>query len=512
VKLIKKWGRPAVMACMLATLSACGGGGGSGKDDRADPKNAADGLGDYGEVPGTVKLGRVTQSSGSAGGGIYNGVTSALDDAGRALVAWRVDTGSFTTSQAAWAESSSTGAWSTTQSLPQASNISLYGMALRMNANGDAVLGWVDAGNNTTLSYGRRAIRYTAGAGWSTTILDLSGGTQYSTTGHPIDWDLQLLSDGRLITKVAASGGPASVLEIDTGGNPSTALTATTEANRTAFAFRPDGNGYRYMLEDSSSTPGAVELVFQRASVQLGPLGPLPIATYAGLCSYPSWYSAPSITAATASSERSVVAVLSRETSTSSCDTHNLQLLAVSDPSSIRADTQRANAFGSWLPVPPTLAMDQAGNTLAVWKEATGTQYGVQTGNTYRLMWAQALAGQAWSTPQTLIPNLASLGTIPNDGRIVVSMNRSGQAVAALVLNDLTGSSINASIVLSRFDFTTGWSDWKRVANKLMVSDPSVSINASGAALLAYTAIDGRRIDGKAPSVVSTSFAYAWRF
>ena len=511
MKLIKKWGQPAAMAFMVAALSACGGGGGGSPDkpDRTDPKNAADGLGDYGEVPGTVKLGRITQSAGNASGGIFNGVTSALDDAGNALVAWRVDTGSFSTSQAAWARSSPTGTWSTTQSLPQTSNISMYGMALRINANGDAVLGWVDAGNNTTLSYGRRAIRYEAG-GWGTTLHDLSGGTQYSTIGHPIDWDLQLLSDGQIITKVAASGASASILKIDTGNTPGTTLTATTDADRTAFAFRSDGNGYRYMLDSSTSTPGAVDLVFQRASVQFGTLGPLPLATYAGLCAYPTWYPAPSITAAAASPARSVVAVLTRDSG--SCATHNLQLIAVSDPSSIRTDTQRANAFGSWLPVPPTLVMDQAGNTLAVWKEATGTQYGAESGNTYQLVWAQALAGQPWSTTRVLIPNLGSLGTIPNDGRIVVSMNASGQAVAALVLNDLSGSPINASIVLSRFDFTNGWAGWKRVANKLMVSDPSVSINASGAGLLAYTAIEGRRVDGKAPNVVSTSFAYAWRF
>ena len=511
------------MTCLVATLSACGGGGGGGsdKDDRSDPKNAADGLGDYGELPGTAKLGPAAVPGGFAGDGIYHGVTGSLDNTGRAVVAWRVDAASISGGQAQWAQSNSAGTWSAAQALPQMGNISLYGMALRMNASGDAVLGWVDAGNGTTIDPSRRALRYAAGDGWSNTIHNLSGGTQYSTFGHALDWDLNLLADGRLITTAAASGGAASILNTDTGGNQTTVLTATTVADRTAFAFRPDGNGYRYLLEDSSSTPGSVELVFQRASAQSGLLGPLPMATYAGLCAYQSWYPAPSIMATTASETHSAVAVLTREFG--NCGTHHsLQLLAVSDASTITAQTLRANTIGTWIPVPPALAMDSAGNTLAIWKEGTGSQsiYSSQVGNTYRVMWAQALAGQPWSTPQVLIPNLASLGTIPHGGRIAIGMNANGQAAAALVLNDLEGTSINASIVLSRFEFSTGWTTWRKVANKPNLSDPSVSINASGQGMLAYTGIEGRRVDGKAPNggtslpfgSATPVYAYAWRF
>lgn len=259
------------------------------------------------------------------------------------------------------------------------------------------------------------------------------------------DWDLTLLADGRIITKAAPAGGTAYLLNTATAGIQTNVLTAPTVADRTAFAFRPDGNGYRYMLEDTPSTPGSLDLVFQRASVASGLLGPAPIATYAGLCNYASWYEAPPVTAITASPTHSALAILTQ--AFNGCATHHyLQLLRVSDSFSILPESLQANSFGTWIPVPPALAMDSAGNTLAIWKEGTGEQslYASQAGNTYRLMWSQARAGQPWSTPQALIPNLASLGTIPRDGRIALSMNASGQAVAALVLNDLEGTSINA--------------------------------------------------------------------
>lgn len=506
------------LSCLLV---ACGGGGGGGAKE--DPANLADGLGADGHAAGTVDLG----FSGTGWSGLYR-VASALADDGRALVVWRTGDSAGNTSTY-WSQSSAAGAWSAAAPLPQVSNVSaFYGVTLRMNPAGNAVLGWVNqerAAPSTERSE-RRAARFIQGQGWDAGTYDVSGGTSSHHYGFTSSWDLSMLDDDSFTSTVtlpgASTGSRYGVSRTVTSGAQAIALlTADQNISSTqqyaAFAPKPDGSGYGllYHAGASTSSPGQIDINAQLASVHSGAFAVFPVGTYRGLC-YTSAYDE-AIVAATSPLAEGVLAVVTPEISggTGSCNRHNLQLIRVYTSGSIMVTNTRANTAGTSLPVAPVVAVDQAGNAIAVWKESTGTAFNTDSSNTYRLMWSQSLHGQPWSTPQALISNLGDIGRVGNSGHIALAMNASGQAVAAVLLQSRVAGELDESIAVGNFSFSTGWTPWKRVANKLMISEPHVSINASGQGLVTYTGYKLKRVGGKAPTSISGPYedhAFAWRF
>lgn len=508
---------------LVCALSACGGGGGGDSAAPQDPANQADGLGAAGHKPGTVELGSAAFTGGTHAATPQ--VAVAISDQGRALAVWQVKASLAVNDSAAWAQTNTGGTWSVASALPQASHAySFYGLVLRMNATGNAVLGWVN--EDVTSPYTDtdfRAVRFIQGWGWEPQVHDVGGGTSAATHTHTGSWDLSILDDDMLVTAIrmpGTTGYTSAVLTVNDMGQQSIAFHGSNQnvLNYWPYgAFSPKANGYGlfYRLNDSSGSPGQVDIVGQLASVHTGGFAPFPIATYRSVC-YTEAYDSALVSAVTPLAE-GVLAVVAGEVvgGVSSCNSHELRVHRVYTQSSIMVTSTRLNGPSSFLPVAPVVVVDQMGNALAVWKETTGAQPFVYGGDTTRLMWSRSLYGGAWSTPQPLISNLDSLGVVPREGHIALAMSPAGEAVASVKLNGIVGSTINQSIVVGRFTFAQGWSSWGVAANKARMSDPQLAINASGQAVLAYTALAADRVGGRAPNSFSGEpplKAYALQF
>lgn len=504
--------RIGFVGLLVCALGACGGGGGD-TPRAGDLANQADGLGAAGHKPGTVELGSAAITGG------YQAATPqiavAISDLGQALAVWQVKAGQVANDSAAWAQTSPSGVWSAAGSLPQASNAnSSYGLVLRMNSVGNAVLGWVT--NDLTAPYTDQqfeAVRFIQGTGWEAQVNDVSGGSSAATYHHTRSWDLSILDDDALITSVrlpGTTGYTSAILRVNEQGQKTIGFHGNNQNVLTYSpyaAFSPklsNGYGLSYRLTDSVTNPGQIDITAQLASVYTGGFAPFPVATYRRVC-YTEAYDNPLVAAVTQQAE-GVLAVVTGEVvgGVSSCGTaHELRVHRIYTQSSIMGTSTRLNGPSSFLPVAPAVVVDQAGNALAVWKETTGDQPFAYGASTTRLMWSRSLHGDAWTTPMPLIANLNAMGIVPREGHIALAMNPNGEAVVSVKLHGLSGHSLNQSIVVGRFTFANGWSGWSAVANKAWMSQPQVAINASGQAVLVYTAWALDRIEGRAPTVLS---------
>lgn len=504
--------RIGVAWLLVCALSACGGGGGGDAPRPGDPANQADGLGAAGHKPGTVELGSAAFTGGSHAA--IPQVAVAISDLGQALAVWQVKAAQVADDSMAWAQTSPGGVWSAAGSLPQASNAqSFYGLVLRMNSVGNAVLGWVST--DLTAPYTDQkfqAVRFIQGTGWEAQVNDVSGGSSAATYHHTSSWDLSILDDDALITSVrlpGTTGYTNAILRVNEQGQKTIGFHGNNQ-NVLIYspyaAFSPkltNGYGLSYRLTDSAASPGQIDITAQLASVYTGGFAPFPVATYRSVC-YTEAYDSPLVAAVTQQAE-GVLAVVTGEVvgGVSSCSsTHELRVHRVYTQSSIMVTSTRLNGASSFLPVAPVVVVDQAGNALAVWKETTGSQPFGYGADTTRLMWSRSLHGDAWTTPAPLIANLSELGVVPREGHIALAMNPNGEAVLSVKLHGLSGHSLNQSIVVGRFSFGGGWSSWSAVANKAWMSEPQVAINASGKAVLVYTAWALDRIGGRAPTVL----------
>jgi hypothetical protein len=517
-------------SALVCLLAACGGGGGGGSGSTAtvDAANQADGLGDDGHAPGTVDLGSALQPN-ALGGGIFR-VASALSDDGRATVAWRKSPDSAGAAAVAWSQSTTNSAWSAPANIAGTQDIHpAYGLILRGNPAGNLVLGWVEQTDTATAqgpvsSSRRQAKRFIMGQGWESNKIDLSGGSP-GTFGFTSAWDLTLLADNTITTTVRLPGSTlgsarSAILKVSPSGVQSTLAPSTDQqlgllTQSTNFTPKSTGYGIYYHTENSTSKPGWVDVLAQLVDVNQLAFKAFALGTYGGLCSTPD-YDEPIVGAITPQAD-GVAALLTADLSQEqpSCNQHELQLVRSYLATSIRVETHRANSPGTFLWVAPVVATDQNGNALAVWKEVDGNNNLVDSDRTVRLMWSQSLYGQPWTAAQPLISNLSALGSVPVNGHISLAMNPAGKAVAAVILKDTRGRWFNASIGVGTFDFTHGWSAWKRVANKRDLTEPQVAVNASGQALVAYVGRTGKRINGEAPAFFNgptDERAYALRF
>lgn len=505
--------RIGVVGLLVCALSACGGGGGGDTPRAEDPANQADGLGAAGHKPGTVELGSAAITGGAHAA--IPQIAIVISDLGQALAVWQVKAAQVGDDSAAWAQTSLSGVWSAAGVLPQARDAnSFYGLILRMNSVGNAVLGWVSTDLTAPYTDQKfRAVRFIQGTGWESLVNDVSGGSSAGTYHHTHSWDLSILDDDALITSVrlpGTTGYTSAILRVNEQGQKTIGFHGNNQNVLTYWpyaAFSPklsNGYGLSYKLTDSTASPGQIDITAQIASVYTGGFAPFPVATYRSVC-YTEAYDSPLIAAVTPQAE-GVLAVVTGEVvgGVSSCSsTHELRVHRIYTQSSNMVTSTRLNGASSFLPVAPVVVVDQMGNALAVWKETTGSQPFAYGASTTRLMWSRSLHGDAWTTPAPLIANLSALGNVPREGHIALAMTSGGEAVASVKLNGLSGDSLNQSIVVGRFTFANGWSNWSAVANKAWMSDPQVAINANGQAVLAYTAWALDRIAGRAPTVIT---------
>lgn len=489
-----------LIAALFMLLTACGGGGGGSSGGASNTTASyADGLGVSGLAPGTIVIGHIPNPLGDTYIPHIVEVSVAQDGDGRALAVWFMHDPAYTGYAAAWNRSDSSGQWGVQQPLIQAiGSTDEDGIVLRMNASGSAVLGWI----NNSGSY--RAARFINGTGWDATFYDASGGAipSFST---PNGWDLSMLADDSFVTSVSIADSANATysfwaLRQPTNGPPIFSLgISPADARSWSYSFlasRPDGTAMLSWVVPSAGSPGKLDVMAELGSVYSVAFAPFTIGTYPWLCYFSSpFYSEfrPLIVATSPTFHSALAVVASDVAGASKCLLDDLELIRLDTRLGINIASTRANSAGTVITATPVVVMDKNGNALAVWKEASTTLNLEQA----QLMWSASLQGGPWSPAQPVISNLSEIGIVTRFGETSLAMNDNGQVIAAVVTND-SGQPYNPSVSYGQFSFTSGWTAWKRVANKYYISDPKVAINQSGKAIIVYSAMDVDRYDGQA--------------
>lgn len=222
----------------------------------------------------------------------------------------------------------------------------------------------------------------------------------------------------------------------------------------------------------------------------------VPILSGRYLCQPTYWFERGFSIAAGAS--QSAVVTLLTASSRATCDKPTLHLFRIDTSpnfsiSSTEIPIQTNVEVGS-----QKVAIDDAGRAIAIWCEKL--KYAI--GSSFRVCkWSKSLPYEnqrSWSPPEDLFANSPNLGMYSGFDVPEIAMSRNGRVVAAVKLSGY--KDYEPQIVVSRFDFASGWAPWEKVANKYNLETVKVAINDAGTALVGYTAIDLPRIGGKAPS------------
>lgn len=473
--------RLSLMLGFVAVLASCGGGGGTSPGAVA-PVIYADGLGVSGVAAGTTVVGQDANPIYSTS---HPSVVFADD--GKALAVWVTHGATYTDNSFAWNQSNASGVWATAQPLSLGATYNSYGDAITLRANsaGNAVLGWVSSGGN-------RAARFINSTGWDAV-------KSVGATDSPASWDLAMLDDDSYVSRVRTYDSSSGIYTHSLLRQPGPGATeylfglqSTSWAQFTAHAVRSDGNLVQYWNEPGAS--GGYEVKARLAAVGGVAFAPFTIATISSVC-LGDGMSSP-LMAATSPTFHNVLAIVAGE---SYCTKHDFELVRIDTSGGIAIEATRVNSPDTIITMAPVIVMDKEGNALAVWKEAPYNDIWAPA----QLMWSASLAGGAWSTAAPVITNLSAIGRIKQYGEIALAMNANGEAIAAIRTEDADTGLVNPSVSVGKFKFASGWTEWSRVANKTNISTPAVAINASGSAIVTYSALNVDRVNGRAAQVWS---------
>jgi hypothetical protein len=505
------------MLCMsgliAATLSACGGGGGSGPGAtpaQVDALNLADGLGDRGELPGTVVVGDVVQLKLTADAAQV-GQASALrlNDDGSAFMVWKAAavsaTSASTTNALHWSrlDSGST-SWQNARTLSGAL-MGVYDIQLQLRGNtqGDMLLGWLDSSAPSALSDGS-LLRWHPGTEWEATPPDTSA--SLLNWPHADGWGLQLLNDGTALSDTRDPLAGSGTMWL--GATDTAAPTPIRDGAMLAKAFAPFGpdsaQGLTVAVIPSPDVPGAQRVVVRVENPVTGVTAPsevVPGLSDVNLCTDVQGNNGLQVVGS-----RARVATLAVWVAAFSggCSAPDLMVVRASvDANDATFNFQKryvanlhTEPFRS-----PRLAIDSQGRALVVWCRGLMQDVQYSGASPAGCFWTGSDANGAWTEPAGLIANVADVGTYARGWAPSLAMNASGQAVVALLIDGLAPSSrVNDLLMVGRFSFASGWQPWAKAANKYSLKGYAVAINASGQAMLGYSALDATRTGGLAPN------------
>jgi hypothetical protein len=378
--------------------------------------------------------------------------------------------------------------WGTATPLPQIAKLAAdldWGLPLRLNANGDAVVGWTEWIRAPSSDFPRqtRLLRFTKGLGWSATAVDLrvSDGPLF---GHIASSDLHLLDDGTAVFSELDPVPPVLTAQHriyrQTGNDPPIELApvavspaaSVTAQGRISISVDGSGRGAGTRVDGSNLQSFSVDVgqpPFVSTPATLTPLS-------GGACTYgltTTLYTRPSYVAAP--NPRFFVQAFTTAGTAGGCA---LQLVAMDFTRSFIISPTAPDTF---VLHPPVLGVDPAGNGIVVWQQWSN---GGPLGETILPVWSQSPLAGAWSAPQVIGSNGTTIGIPDRNIPIRFALSRAGQGVAALaVLRDGT-----RYIATARYSVASGWTDWSLVASAPEFSVPNVAINASGDAFLIYAA------------------------
>jgi hypothetical protein len=499
-----------LMGGLLAALSACGGGGGGAPNDakpsQVDALNQADGLGDRGELPGTVVVGDVRQLNGLSPD-VGQASAVSLGDDGSALMVWKATSATSATANGLnWSRSASgTSGWQAAKALTQA-KMGIYDVHLQLkrNAGGDMVLGWWDSSAVPLFTAVPGALLRWDGAtkAWEAQSPDTSAALL--NWPHQDGGALHLLNDGTVLSDAQSvvAGGGTVVLAASAKVAPQPAYDNTMLAK--AFApFGPNsGTGLTVAVVNSPILGGTQRVAVRVETPQTGAVNPstlLPLLSDVKVCTDVGGNNGVQVVA---SSARSAAIAVWVSTFLGTCAAPDLVLVHAKVDNDDKTFTFQSSYVANITTAPrrsPRLAIDAQGRALVVWCRGllAGTQYaGVSPAGCF---WTRGQSDQAWSAPATLIPNIDDLGAYALDWAPSLAMNANGQAVVALLIDGKPSNRVNELLMVGRFSFDAGWQPWVKAANKYALKGYAVAINGAGQALLGYSALDAMRTGGLAP-------------
>ncbi|KGM40585.1 hypothetical protein JY96_12485 [Aquabacterium sp. NJ1] len=479
-----------LIACLI--LQACGGGGGGGStppDTKVDALNMADGLGNEGHISGTVIVGNEARANDALMAASSVAITLHDDDSG--LIAWLV-AADAQHSEALTARLSPNGTWQTPSKLQQVSvSPTASTLHLRRNSMGDAVLGWVDT---ATGNWGRTLRWQHTTQNWDPTPSDFSTGAL--ANGHDHGWDLALNNDLTIMSSATAKNSTpyqTGIWLMDVQGHETFRPTGINAGDTTFARLDPQSDGVFNFY--STSTPTGSNLWVRHESPVAGAqFAGVPLLQNKTICS--DYYRISGLHAAASKSVSAVAAVLTDEAG-GTCRAPRLNLIRVDALGTFTITPMEANAPQTIFDSEPQVAIDDQGRALAVWCESTRDVYGYPANP--QCKWSKSLPGQNWSTPANLVTSQDPPTKYSSYFGPVLAMNAKGQAVTAIKVSS-ADTTYNPRIMVARFDFDGGWQSWFTAANKFEPLAPAVAINSKGTALLAYSALDVPRQNGRAPN------------
>jgi hypothetical protein len=507
------------MLCMAgliaAALSACGGGGGPGpgpsaNPTQADPLNQVDGLGDRGELPGTVVVGDVVQLTLTADApNVGQASALHLNDDGSAFMVWKAAstsaTSATTTNELRWSRVASGNApWQAARTLSGA-RMGVYDvqLLLRGNAQGALLLGWRDTGGDPLLSEGR-LLRWHSGTEWEATPPDTS---PYLLNWPHIDgWGLALLNDGTALSDTRDPLAGSGTLWL--GATDTTASRVIRDSAMQAKAFAPFGpdsaQGLTVAVIDSPVQAGTHRVVVRVENPITGLSAPstvLPDLSEVTVCTDVQGFNGVQVVGSNARQAAIAVWVASFS---GGCEAPDMRLVHASveaDDATYSFQTRYVSSLDTEPFRSPRLAIDGLGRALVVWCRGLLPDVNYSGVSPAGCFWAGSDPSGAWTEPAALVSNIASLGTYARGLMPSLAMNAQGEAVAALLIDGLAPPGVvNDLLVVGRFSFASGWQAWTKAANKMSLRGYAITINASGQAMLSYSALDAQRTGGRAPN------------
>lgn len=487
-----------LISCFL--LQGCGGGSSSpSQGASADPANFADGLGNEGHVAGTVAVGDV--------GIKYFGTerfSSSIDltvmPDSTALIAWKVGVNDVVPG-VVFSQLSTDGLWS--KPIPVVSNVRENArLTVGGNGAGDAFLAWtgypdrgeaLDSSRIPHMTSTKAVLRWRKGLGWEST-------PQTFSTIVQNDEGISMIDDRSLVSAANHSAVAPSAVSGIWGVDQ-----ASSEF------FRPGDEGvFHTVYSPFSTAPGSGGLtVFAAPTVGADndtvwarlaypadgvKFAAVPILSGRYLCQ-PTYGHERGFSIAAGASQSAVVTLLTAS-SRATCDKPTLHLFRIDT-------TGNFSISSAEIPLPTNVeegsqkvAIDDTGRAIAIWCE----KLKYTSGSPLRVCkWSKSLpyeSQRSWSTPEDLFAISPDVGMYSAFDLPEIAMSRNGRVVAAVILDSYKG--YDPRIVVSRFDFASGWAPWEKVANKSSLETVKVAINDAGTALLGYTAVDLPRIGGKA--------------
>lgn len=518
LKLHGKIGQLAFLALLPLVLTGCGGGSTTAPVTNAPPPISPttppvspptttptpppttpdpnvtfnDGLNASGQASGTVQIGLahssgltlMTNISGAIGAGSDTVIVQpsvAAGPGGKVLAVWRERTGSANT--AYFAEGTSAGQWGASKPLTQVGQFDPVasdtlsidtlstGFALRMNASGDAVLGWTEPlpGKVATwFNHKSRILRYAHDTGWSPSATDmLSPVTIFA--GEANNSDLQILDDSRITFSDYIPNIPTVQIYRQSGNAAPSAIATlanSSQASYQAFASDPAGNAVAVYADGNLNT-----FDLNIASAVSQPAKNIRSNVVGGSCGSNPWRS-PNV--ATANARYSIYAYTVIDPAVSTCSLR----LATRDATTGQVSYTVGMTPASFIFQPPILAMDKSGNGVVVWEELSGDL----SRPSGRPVFADALPGNALSPPQLLGSNYTSIGKKIASIPLRFAMNRAGKGVAAMVVY----ANGNVYLATSLYSVQAGFSPWKLVAGAFTLGVPNVAVSEAGDAFVTW--------------------------